>query len=328
MAEFELLSPDGEDIQFVGIERTPQEYSLAGANGFQAATSFGDFYFYHYPGEGFSIWKSIYDIRRPARVIGRADQSVIELTSMFEGHFTIDWSGVVAGPLSLKQIELYHAPYIDNTAHFLSGRQYLTLDVHLTTAFLEPYAAEFPLLDQFIGQVVKGQPARLFGGAQLATPRINAVLMAMMEYQFKDSLAAKYYDSYVHILLLLVLERLSLTSPVVESFSPSDIEKSHEARRLLTSDYQANYTIAALSRKLATNPYKLKTTFKHLFGVSIGKYKKATLMEAARQLLLNTDNSIDEVAMLLGYNSQQSFTTAFRNHFGCTPGWMRRRGTV
>ncbi len=48
-------------------------------------------------------------------------------------------------------------------------------------------------------------------------------------------------------------------------------------------------------------------------------------MEYAR-LLLDTDNTIDEIAMLLGYNSQQNFTTAFRNHFGCTPGWMRRRG--
>jgi AraC-like DNA-binding protein len=41
-------------------------------------------------------------------------------------------------------------------------------------------------------------------------------------------------------------------------------------------------------------------------------------------VLPDTDNTIDEIAMLLGYNSQQNFTTAFRNHFGCTPGWMRK----
>jgi hypothetical protein len=32
---------------------------------------------------------------------------------------------------------------------------------------------------------------------------------------------------------------------------------------------------------VTTNPYKLKTTFKHLLGVSIGKYKKAAFMEYA-----------------------------------------------
>ena len=63
------------------------------------------------------------------------------------------------------------------------------------------------------------------------------------------------------------------------SFGDMYIEKAHEARRLLTADYQADYTITQLSRKLATNPYKLKTTFKHLFGISNGKYKKAAFME-------------------------------------------------
>jgi AraC-like DNA-binding protein len=325
MPDFELISPDGEDIEFVPANAAPNGYSLLGAEGFGAATSFGDFYFYHYAGEGFSIWKSVYDIRRPARVIGRADQSVIELTSMFEGSFDIDWTGVTTGKLPLKQIELYHAPWIDNVAEFRGGRRYLTLDVHLTAPLLEPYAAEFPVLDQFLSQVVKGQPAKLFGGIQLATPRLNAVLKALMEYQFRDSLAPRYYDSYVHILLLLVLEQLSMPgSPTL--FSATDIEKAHEARRLLTAEYHEDYTIARLSRRLATNPYKLKTAFKHLFGVSIGKYKKNAFMEYARQLLLDTENTIDEIAMLLGYNSQQNFTTAFRNHFGCTPGWMRRMG--
>jgi|SRR6185312_12473426 len=325
MSSFELISPDGEDIAFVGTPESPTGYALAGAGAFGAATSFGNLYFYHYVGEGFSIWKSVYDIARPARVIGRANQAVIELTSMFEGHFSIDWADVAAGPIALKQIELYHAPYIDNVVHFRGGKRYLTLDVHLSAALLEPYASEFPLLDQFLGQVAKGQPARLFGGGQLASPRINAVLKSVMEYQFRDSLAARYYDSYMHILLLLLLEQLSAPGGAPPLFSAAEIEKAHEARRLLTAEYQKNYTIAALSRKLATNPYKLKKTFKQLFGVSIGKYKKAAFMEYARQLLLDTDNTIDEIAMLLGYGAQSNFTSAFKNHFGCPPGWMRRR---
>jgi len=49
-------------------------------------------------------------------------------------------------------------------------------------------------------------------------------------------------------------------------------------------------------------------------------------MEYARQLILDTDNTLDEIAMLLGYNSQQSFTTAFKNHWGYSPGWIRRGG--
>ena len=99
---------------------------------------------------------------------------------------------------------------------------------------------------------------------------------------------------------------------------------AEEAKRLLTADYQASLTIPQLCRKLGTNPYTLKTVFKQVHGVSIGKYKKAVFMEHARQLLLETDNTLDEIAMLLGYNSQQSFTTAYKAHFGETPGRVRR----
>jgi AraC-like DNA-binding protein len=100
--------------------------------------------------------------------------------------------------------------------------------------------------------------------------------------------------------------------------------KVFAAEDRVKDDGVAVYTIAQLSRKLATNPYKMKTSFKQLFGVSIGKYKKAAFIEYARVLLLDTDHTIDEIAMLLGYNSQQSFTTAFRNHWGCTPGFIKK----
>jgi AraC-like DNA-binding protein len=148
----------------------------------------------------------------------------------------------------------------------------------------------------------------------------------MMEYQFRDSLAARYYDSYVHILLLHVLEQLAEVNGVIQRFSPTDIEKAQEARRLLTAELEANYTIAQLCRKLATSPHKLQNAFKHLFGMPIGKYKKVAFMEYARQLLLDTDHSIDEIAMLIGYGAQSNFTSAFKDHFGCTPGIMRKIG--
>jgi hypothetical protein len=75
---------------------------------------------------------------------------------------------VTAGKLPLKQIELYHAPWIDNKAEFRGNRRYLTLDVHLTAPLLEPYAPEFPLLDRFPGEVVKG---RRSCSAALRSPR-------------------------------------------------------------------------------------------------------------------------------------------------------------
>jgi AraC family transcriptional activator of pyochelin receptor len=327
-----LLSPDGEDINVSvfnpGGSLDPKNIfssPLVGAQGIRAACSFGDMTFYQYEGEGFTIWKSFYDIRRKARVIGRTDQAVLEFTSMYEGSFATDWKDVTTGRLPLKQVQLYFAPYVDNTVLFEPSKQYLTLDVHLTPALLEPYAASFPVLDRFLGQVTKGAPAILFDSAPFTTLQMHGILQSIMAYQFAGPLAARYYDSHVHILLILLLEQLAGMAAPLRTYSPADIERAHEARRLLTTDFMTGYTINQLSRKLGTNPHALKTTFEYLFGTTIGKYGREASLDYARQLVLDTDHTLDEVAMLCSYTCQQNFTTAFKKQFGYTPGWVRTK---
>jgi AraC-like DNA-binding protein len=332
MNPFELVSPDGEDIDLFAHTNTPTPTSRTQAGLFlpapsfalQADCSFGQMHFSCYAGQGFSIWFSRYAIDRPAKVIGRTSQAILELSCIYESPFTIDWRDVVRGRLPVKQIELFYAPYFENLAQFDAMRQYLTLDVHFDATMLEPFAADFPLLGRFLEKVHRGEPAKLFDVPQLASPRINAVLTSILRYSFLDQLAPRYYDAQVNILLILFLERIAGVATAAPALARGGLTIAEEAKRLLTADYEASLTIPQLCRKLGTNPYTLKTVFKQVHGISIGKYKKAVFMEHARQLLLETETALGEIAMLLGYNSQQSFTTAYKAHFGDTPGRVRR----
>ncbi len=332
MSPFELVSPDGEDINLYTRTPPPTARPGTGAGLFlpapsfvlQADCSFGHMQFSCYAGQGFSIWFSRYAIDRPAKVIGRTSQAILELSCIYENPFLIDWRDVVRNRLPVKQIELFYAPYVENLASFDAVRQYLTLDVHFDSALLEPYAADFPLLGRFLEKVNRGEPAKLFDVPQVACPKINAVLTSILRYSFLDELAPRYYEAQVNILLILFLERIAGVAMAAPVLPRGALTIAEEAKQLLTVDYQASLTIPQLCRKLGTNPYTLKTVFKQVHGVPIGKYKKAVFMEHARQLLLETDNTLDEIAMLLGYNSQQSFTTAYKAHFGETPGRMRR----
>ncbi len=325
MSAFEIISPDGEDI-LIGNE-IPAGYQsllLKGSNSFIADCSFGDLLFTHYPGDGFDIWKSSYLIERKAKVIGRANVPLLELSLMYENSFSINWKGIGAAKLPYKQIEMYHAPYMDNVTTFHPGN-FTTVDFHYHRALLDLYVPDFPVLGRFMEKVHKGEGAKLFNRNQFSCPRIDIVVKELMTYNFKDSLAPVYYDSYAHILLVLLLERLSTFNPNSRFFTPSEIEVAHEAKRLLSTEITELFTIKQLSEKLHTNPYKLKTAFKHLFGTSIGRYKKSLLMDQAKFLLQNTTKSLDEIAFMLGYNSQQSFSTAFRNHFKVVPSHYRKR---
>ncbi len=330
MNEFELIARDGEEIQMFGtIPDQYRKYNLAGSTGFMAQCSFGDMLFWNYKGEGFEIWKSIYDIRRNARITGRSDHHILELTAMYEHSFDINWKNVTKGPLPFKQIEMYFSPGIENEAYFTGGKRCGTIDIHFQTAVLEEYAKDFPLLDAFLNKVHNKKAARLFNGLQFADPRMDNVLREMINYSYVDALAPRYFDSYINILLVLLLERISDFHPLAKTFTPRDIEKAIEAKRILTTemltDNDKPHTIRTLCKKVGTNPYKLKAAFKHHVGMSIGKYKKNIFMDYAKQMIMDENLSLDDIALRLGYGSQQSFTTAFRNHFKQTPGNFRKR---
>lgn len=330
MAEFELLPRNGEDIEILPqIPELYQHQRLAGADGMMARCSFGNMLFWHHKGEGFDIWKSVYDIKRSATVTGIVNRPVLELAAMYENSFEIDWKDIVKGKLDTGRIEMYYAPGAWNDVRFKGGMRFSTFDIHFEAAMLEPYAKDFPLLDVFMNKVQKGEAASLFNAAQFLCPRMEAVMREMIQYHSIDSLAPRYFDSYANILLILLLERISGFTATDRKYSAADIENAMQARKILTNervnDKDEAYTINKLCRRLGTNPYKLKTTFKHCFGVSIGKYKKQVFMDYAEQLLVNGANSLDEVAMLLGYATPQSFSTAFKNHFKYTPGTIRKK---
>lgn len=330
MNEFEIISKDGEDIELMAsIPPAYHESRLAGAEAFMARCSFGNMLFWHHKGEGFDIWKSVYDIKRDARVTGRINRPVLELAAMYKNSFEIDWTAITKGRQDAGKIEMYYAPATENEVNFKGGMRFTTVDIHFEGSMLEPYAGDFPLLDAFMNKVHKDRPAKLFNAAQFLCPRMESVIREMIQYQFTDSLASRYFDSYVNILLVILLERISGFTPGMQKYSPADIERAVEARRILTAervnDKDEAYTIDRLCRRLGTNPYKLKTSFKHCFGTSIGKYKKRVFMEYAEHLLLTGVHSLDEVAMMLGYATPQSFSTAFKTHFNYAPGYIRKK---
>lgn len=327
MPEFEIYSPDHEDIEIV--TEVPEEYKgllLKNSELLFARCSFGNMLFSHYKGDGFDIWKSHYHIHRNVRLNGGSKDPVLEFTVMYENSFSIDWKDVVHSQLPPKQIEMYYSPTIDTTVHFTGGQQFTTIDFHYHASLLDSYVKDFKLLGDFMEKVHAGKSTRLFEGKQFSSPTIDAAIKEIINYRFHDSLASRYYDSYAHILLIHLLERISDFNPMTRIYSETDKEKAHEAKRLLTSSIDKSYTIKQLCQLLQTNPYKLKTTFKYLFGVSIGKYKKFILMEHARLLLETTNYSIDEISFRLGYSSQQSFSTAFHNYFHKPPSQFRRKG--
>ncbi|QDY44384.1 helix-turn-helix transcriptional regulator [Candidatus Pantoea soli] len=69
--------------------------------------------------------------------------------------------------------------------------------------------------------------------------------------------------------------------------------------------------------------WHLQRIFKEHTGISLGEYIKHRKMHASAHDLLDKDNTILFVALLYGYESQQTYTRAFKRYFGISPGWFR-----
>jgi AraC-like DNA-binding protein len=76
---------------------------------------------------------------------------------------------------------------------------------------------------------------------------------------------------------------------------------------------------------VGTNECTLKNGFKRLFGDTVFGYLFDYRMEMARNYLLDTGKTMQEIAELVGYEYHSHFTTAFKRKFGVSPQEYRGR---
>lgn len=99
----------------------------------------------------------------------------------------------------------------------------------------------------------------------------------------------------------------------------SEINKIREAKNILLSDINTPPSILNLSRNIGINEKKLQIGFKKVFNQTVYGCLFDHKMNLARQLLLDTDKTIFEIALDCGYDYASHFTTAFKRKYGITP---------
>lgn len=84
-------------------------------------------------------------------------------------------------------------------------------------------------------------------------------------------------------------------------------------------------TLEELSRQASLSPYYFAHLFKEETGISPIEYVAMTKINYAKNILKTTENSITEIADLLGYSSDASFINAFKKRAGLSPARFRRK---
>lgn len=87
----------------------------------------------------------------------------------------------------------------------------------------------------------------------------------------------------------------------------------------IDSDLTYTANVLDLASRFDLSPWHFQRLFKSIVGDSLGKYIRGRRLSKASELLLNTERTIIEIAIDVGFNSHESFTRSFKSYFEMTP---------
>jgi AraC-like DNA-binding protein len=113
-----------------------------------------------------------------------------------------------------------------------------------------------------------------------------------------------------------------------EQYSEADLNRLHQARKILATRFSPTPRIAQIAREVGINQTKLKRGFKALFGKPMYEFGQDCRMQYALSLLRDRHMTVNHVTDAIGYRHQTTFAAAFKEHFGYRPKDVRRAYSV
>ncbi|MEJ2040374.1 MAG: helix-turn-helix domain-containing protein, partial [Desulfosarcinaceae bacterium] len=98
-----------------------------------------------------------------------------------------------------------------------------------------------------------------------------------------------------------------------------------KAQQFIEENYAAIDTIDAIARKVAISPRHFKRRFKSATGELPLKYLQQIRIDAAREKLETTKDTIEEITCAVGYNDVSSFCRLFKQYTEISPSAYREK---
>jgi AraC-like DNA-binding protein len=89
--------------------------------------------------------------------------------------------------------------------------------------------------------------------------------------------------------------------------------------------YSQELVLSDIAQAAFLSEYHFARLFKKLTGITPNNYLIAVRIEQAKKLLLETDESMLNISLAVGYSSQSHFTKVFRTFTGLTPAKYKER---
>ena len=88
------------------------------------------------------------------------------------------------------------------------------------------------------------------------------------------------------------------------------------------------FLLEQLSLKSGLSQAKLQDGFKFLYTRTVTEYIRHVRLEAAREMMTNTDLNISQIVYSIGFTRRSYFSKIFKEKFGITPNQFKKSRLV
>ena len=117
-----------------------------------------------------------------------------------------------------------------------------------------------------------------------------------------------------------------------EAFSPvkpgANTALVFEVQNYLNQHYQEDLSMEQLAAQFFVNKSYLSHLFKAVTGYSVKQFLIALRLNCAKALLVQTDETVSEIAGRCGYTDFAHFSRLFRKNENCSPSEFRKRSSM
>ena len=158
-------------------------------------------------------------------------------------------------------------------------------------------------------------------------PERNEVLTCMQKILLEMQDRRAGYETMCMAFMDVIMVQLMRGSGVSVAESQARFPSNRQCasvRQYIEQHYKENLTLDLLAEKASINKYYMAHAFKREYGVSPINFLIACRIREGKRLLAETDLSLSQIAVVLGFSSSSYFSQSFRNAEGASPTEYRK----
>lgn len=304
------------DLQLISkIPEDLQHFQIFGSEPSYGTGAFGRLFSQRISEKKYTFWYSIYQPIENTTIHVQQESPWLGFRVMLKHHIHHIVNGSFDSYLKQGQFNFGYSPTIESKFELKKGVEYCTFDMLVDKSVFNFINRKDTLLSKFHEAINYRYPALLFPFALWCNVSSRDAIENLMKYPRDEFLAMQVIKSLLET-TFDGLDKVNLTE--------SNIEAICYARDIIRENVLEHTSIPHLAKKSGINSRLLKTGFFHIFCKTPYQYLLYERLKLAKQLLENTDLSIQTIAQRTGFHFDTSLIKAFKKEFHQTPHAWRK----